>query len=96
MQFMPGTWRMYGLGGNVHDPRDAILGAANYLQASGARRSIRRALFAYNPSRLYVDAVLRYARQIGGDRHVLYELYSGQVYVRTRSGSVRVTGPGRQ
>jgi membrane-bound lytic murein transglycosylase B len=96
MQFMPGTWRMYGLGGNVHDPRDAILGAANYLQASGARRNIRRALFAYNPSRLYVDAVLRYARQIGGDRHVFYELYSWQVYVRTRSGSVRVTGPGRQ
>jgi membrane-bound lytic murein transglycosylase B len=96
MQFMPGTWRMYGLGGNVRDPRDAILGAANYLQASGARRNIRRALFAYNPSRLYVDAVLRYARQIGGDRHVFYELYSWQVYVRTRSGSVRVTGPGRQ
>ena len=94
MQFMPATWRAYGLGGNVHDPHDAILGAANYLRASGARTNIRRALHAYNPSPLYVDAVLRYARQIGRDLHVFYELYSWQVYVRTPSGSVRLTGPG--
>jgi membrane-bound lytic murein transglycosylase B len=96
MQFMPSTWRKYGLGGDVRDPHDAILGAANYLRVSGASRNLRLALYAYNPSPLYVDAVLRYARQIGGDRHVFYELYSWQVYVRTRSGSVRVTGPGRQ
>ena len=36
MQFLPATWRAYGLGGDVHDPRDAILGAANLLRASGA------------------------------------------------------------
>jgi len=96
MQFMPSTWRKYGLGGDVRDPHDAILGAVNYLRVSGASRNLRLALYAYNPSPLYVDAVLRYARQIGGDRHVFYELYSWQVYVRTRSGSVRVTGPGRQ
>ena len=95
MQFMPDTWRAYGLRGNVHDPHDAILGAANYLRASGARTSIRRALYAYNPSPLYVDAVLRYARQIARPT-VFYELYSWQVYVRTRSGAVRVTGPGVQ
>ena len=94
MQFMPPTWQAYGLGGNVHDPHDAILGAANYLRASGARADIRRALHAYNPSPFYVDAVLRYARQIGSDSHVFYELYSWQVYVRTPSGSVRLTGPG--
>jgi len=96
MQFMPSSWRMYGLGGNVHDPHDAILGAANYLRAAGARTSVRRALYAYNPSALYVDAVSRYARQIASDRHVFYELYSWQVYVRTRSGARRVTGPGLQ
>lgn len=33
MQFIPLTWRRYGLGGDVNDPHDAILGAANYLQA---------------------------------------------------------------
>jgi membrane-bound lytic murein transglycosylase B len=96
MQFMPSSWRKYGLGGNVHDPHDAIIGAANYLRASGAARSMRRALYAYNPSALYVDAVLRYARRIRVDLHAFYEFYCWQVYVRTPSGSVRVTGPGLQ
>ena len=29
MQFLPSTWDAYGLGGDIHDPHDAILGAAN-------------------------------------------------------------------
>jgi membrane-bound lytic murein transglycosylase B len=95
MQFLPSTWRAYGLGGNVHDPHDAILGAANYLHASGAPRSYRRALFAYNRSALYVDAVLRYARQIARDRRSYFDYYSRQVFVRTHKGVRRVTGPGR-
>jgi membrane-bound lytic murein transglycosylase B len=95
MQFMPATWRVYGLGGDVHDPHDAILGAANYLHASGAPRDVRRALHAYNPSAAYVDAVLRYARRIGADRRAFYELYCWQVFVRTPRGDRRVTGPGR-
>jgi soluble lytic murein transglycosylase-like protein len=96
MQFMAPTWRAYGLGGNVHDPHDAILGAANYLRASGAPHNLRRALHAYNPSASYVDAVLRYAREIRADVHVFYTLYSWQVFVRTRSGELRLTGPGRR
>jgi membrane-bound lytic murein transglycosylase B len=94
MQFMPSSWRKYGLGGNVHDPHDAILGAANYLRASGAAGSVRRALYAYNPSPLYVDAVLRYARRIRADVHAFYEFYSWQVFVRTTAGAKRVSGPG--
>jgi membrane-bound lytic murein transglycosylase B len=95
MQFMPATWRSYGLGGDVHDPHDAILGAANYLRAAGARHDLRRALHAYNPSALYVDAVLRYARRIHADLHAFFSFYSWQVYVRTLTGERRVTGPGR-
>jgi len=94
MQFMPATWRAYGLGGDVHDPHDAILGAANYLHANGAPRDNRRALFHYNPSPLYVDAVLRYARRIRGDPRAFYEYYARQVFVRTPSGLRRITGPG--
>jgi soluble lytic murein transglycosylase-like protein len=94
MQFMPATWRRYGLGGNVHDAHDAILGAANYLHASGAPQHIRRALHAYNPSSSYVDAVLRYAGLMRRDRVVFYELYSWQVFVKTPGGDRRVTGPG--
>jgi soluble lytic murein transglycosylase-like protein len=67
MQFLPSTWRAYGLGGNVHDARDAILGAANYLHRAGAPGDERRALFAYNRSALYVDAVLAYARVMTRD-----------------------------
>jgi membrane-bound lytic murein transglycosylase B len=64
MQFLPSTWRAYGLGGNIHSPRDAILAAANYLHQSGAPANDRHALYAYNPSRLYVDAVLTYAHEM--------------------------------
>jgi hypothetical protein len=94
MQFLPSTWRVYGLGGNVHDPRDAILGAANYLSASGAPRDYRRALYAYNPVNSYVEAVLRYAERMKRDRRAFYTYYSWQVFVRTASGLRRLTGPG--
>lgn len=93
MQFLPATWRAYGLGGDVHDPHDAILGAANYLRASGAPRDYRRALFAYNRSRLYVDAVLRFAAQMRRDVRRFYGYYAWQVFVRTPSGPRRITGP---
>jgi membrane-bound lytic murein transglycosylase B len=93
MQFLPATWRAHGLGGDVDDPHDAIVGAANYLHASGAPRSYRRALHSYNPSRLYVDAVLRYARAIRRSSHTYYVLHSWQVFVRTTHGLRRLTGP---
>ena len=76
MQFIPSTWKAYGLGGDIHDPHDAILGAANYLDQSGAPQSYGQALFAYNRSRLYVDAVLRYAGLIRRHRETLYLFYS--------------------
>ena len=93
MQFLPSTWRAYGLGGDVHDPHDAILGAANYLHANGAPGSYRRALYRYNPSSLYVDAVLRYTRWVRADPRAFLVLYSRQVFVRTPRGLVRLTGP---
>jgi membrane-bound lytic murein transglycosylase B len=93
MQFLPGTWRAYGLGGDVHDPRDAILGAANMLRAHGAPADLRRALFAYNRSTLYVDAVLAYARVLRRDRRALYRFHAWQVFVRTPRGYRRLTDP---
>ena len=94
MQFMPATWRRYGLGGNVQDAHDAILGAANYLHASGAPQNLRNALHHYNPSSAYVDAVVRYARRVAADRTMFYALYNWQVFVKTPRGDRRVTGPG--
>jgi soluble lytic murein transglycosylase-like protein len=91
MQFLPATWRAYGLGGDVHDPHDAILGAANYLRASGARTDERGALLHYNHSPLYVDAVLHYAHRIASVRYAFAEYYAWRVYIRTPHGTVART-----
>jgi membrane-bound lytic murein transglycosylase B len=94
MQFMPATWAAYGLGGDVQDPRDAILGAANYLHANGAPADDAGALYHYNPSPLYVDAVQRYARRMH-DAAAFRAFYARQVFVRAAHGRrKRLTGPG--
>jgi hypothetical protein len=74
MQFLPGTWAIYGRGGNVHDPRAAIPAAARLLCANGlgdqaaaahdpcpglrGTAQVHEAVFAYNHARWYVDRVL--------------------------------------
>jgi soluble lytic murein transglycosylase-like protein len=93
MQFLPATWRAYGLGGDVHDPHDAILGAANYLSASGAARDVRNALWRYNHSWRYVDAVTTFAAQMRRDPDVFLHYHAWQVFVKTSSGPQRLTGP---
>jgi soluble lytic murein transglycosylase-like protein len=75
MQFIPSTWRIYGSGGDIHDPHDAILAAANLLHHNGAPPRYGQALRAYNPSGLYVDAVTRYAREIAANPYGVYYLY---------------------
>jgi membrane-bound lytic murein transglycosylase B len=86
MQFEPATWKSYGLGGNINSPRDAIIGAANYLVAHHYKTDERGAVYDYNPSSLYVDAVLRYTRQIRQDPNAFFAYYSWQVYFRKRTG----------
>src|SRR6185436_4900990 len=72
MQFMPATWKMYGVDANrdgIRDPFnpvDAIFAAARYLKAAGAETDLRRAVFAYNHADWYVDSVLMRAQVIGG------------------------------
>jgi Transglycosylase SLT domain len=87
MQFLPATWAIYGHG-DIHRPRNAILAAARLLAAHGAARDIAAAVYAYNPSSLYADAVLRYARQLRHDPHALTGYYHGQVVCRLASGWV--------
>jgi Transglycosylase SLT domain len=70
MQFMPSTWRQYGVSAdgqhkpNPYDPRDAIFAAARYLKAAGGSHNIARAVFAYNHAGWYVDMVMSRARAI--------------------------------
>ncbi|WP_051323896.1 lytic transglycosylase domain-containing protein [Candidatus Solirubrobacter pratensis] len=90
MQFLPATWRRYGMGGDIDDPHDAILGAANLLEHAGARRDLDGALYAYNHSTAYVGAVRRFAARMRADERSFLAYYAWQVYVGPR----RVTGPG--
>lgn len=94
MQFLPSTWDAYGMGGNVWDPHDAILGAANYLSASGAPERMYDALHAYNPSDAYVRTVQEYARQMRRHPFRYYDYYWWQVFIRTQDGVIQMTGPG--
>jgi hypothetical protein len=56
----PSTWDIYGRGGNVYDPRDAIPATVRLLCANGARggRDLRGALWSYNHSLAYGGQVL--------------------------------------
>jgi membrane-bound lytic murein transglycosylase B len=76
MQFIRTTWATYGAGGDVHDPHDAILGAARLLRAGGAPNDERGALLRYNPSSLYVTAVEGYARVMRRDPRGYFALYA--------------------
>ena len=82
MQFLPSTWRAYGLGGDISSPHDAILGAANYLHQSGAPADDARALYAYNPSDMYVAAVLDYARLMRRDPLGFLTYYTWEASLR--------------
>ncbi len=62
MQFLPSTWDVYGAGGDINDPHDAILAAARLLVANGAPGDMAGALYHYNPSNYYVRAVSAFAR----------------------------------
>lgn len=69
MQFMPPTWRAYGLDADgdgiaeVMDPVDAVHSAASYLCHNGGGNPLllRKAIWHYNHAEWYVDLVLRHA-----------------------------------
>jgi hypothetical protein len=72
MQFMPSTWKTWGVDANgdgvadPYNPVDAIFSAARYLHAAGASKSVNQAIFAYNHASWYVQSVLLRAKLIGG------------------------------
>ncbi|MGN6867843.1 MAG: lytic murein transglycosylase, partial [Solirubrobacteraceae bacterium] len=72
MQFMPSTWKRYGVDANgdgiadPYNPADAIFSAARYLAAAGASKSIPQAIFSYNHANWYVQSVMLRAQLIGG------------------------------
>ncbi|MEV0994851.1 lytic transglycosylase domain-containing protein [Nonomuraea sp. NPDC050202] len=70
MQFMPATWKHYGVDGDgdgkkdIWSPYDAVPGAANYLCANKAGQGgerLRKAIWFYNHSWDYVNKVMSIA-----------------------------------
>jgi hypothetical protein len=67
-QFMPATWRVWGMDADgdhkasPYNSVDAVFSTARYLRASGAPRSYHRAIYAYNHAEWYVRGVLARAR----------------------------------
>ncbi len=72
MQFLPSTWKQWGVDANgdgvadPYNPVDAIFTAARYLRAAGASSNLSQAIFAYNHATWYVQSVLLRAQLIGG------------------------------
>jgi hypothetical protein len=87
MQFMPATWSRYG-SGDVNNDHDAILGAARYLTAAGAPDDMQRALFAYNHSQAYVNALVLYADVMKADPAAYRGYHGWQVYYPTTDGPI--------
>ncbi len=71
MQFLPSSWKTYGIDANSdgrkdpYNPVDAICAAARYLKVSGGQSHLYQAIFAYNHADWYVQEVLTYARAYG-------------------------------
>jgi membrane-bound lytic murein transglycosylase B len=76
MQFLPSTWRRWGVdadrdhAANPQDIRDAAAAAGDYLCAAGGDLAtadgVTTAVFAYNHSTDYVRAVVTAAQYYGG------------------------------
>ncbi len=88
MQFLPSTWKQYGKGGDINSDKDAIAAAARFLKAMGAPKNMRKALYRYNNSNLYVDAVMTYATNMAADPAMVDDYHGWNVFYRWTEGDV--------
>lgn len=87
MQFIPSTWEAYGEG-DINDTGDAIRAAARYLKANGAPERMADALYRYNPTPKYVNAVTAYAEQMRADDDTFEGYWHWEVYYWSTLGDV--------
>ncbi len=96
MQFLPSTWKRYGVDANgdgvadPYNPVDAVFSAARYLHAAGASKDIGGAVFSYNHAGWYVQSVMLRAKLIGGMPNDLIGALTGLV-----EGHFPVAAPSR-
>ncbi len=92
MQFLPSTWEGCCEGDPTIDA-DAIQGAAVYLTLVGAPDDIDGALFSYNRSTDYVEAVKDYAAVMERNERAYRGYHAYEVFFRSAEGLV-VLEPG--
>ncbi|ORA33454.1 lytic transglycosylase domain-containing protein [Mycobacterium aquaticum] len=88
MQFLPSTFAAYGVGGDIHAPRDSIMAAGRKLAANGFAHNRDGAIYAYNHSDDYVRAVTNYADVLATDPAAFTGYYRWEIYYRTTAGDV--------
>jgi hypothetical protein len=79
MQFLPTTWEEVS-DGDINDPNEAIPAAARYLVRRGGPADMPRALWGYNNSDNYVDAVSRYASLFRLDDRSFIAAHSWEIH----------------
>jgi hypothetical protein len=89
MQFLPTTWAEC-CEGDPTDPADAIPGAARYLVIRGGPDNMERAIWGYNNSDYYVEAVTSYAEVMMADERAYYGYHAWEIYFRTTEGLIRI------
>lgn len=87
MQFLPSTWAEC-CEGDPTKPRDAIVGAATYLTVRGGPDNMAKAIWDYNNSDYYVNAVTAYAEVMMADERAYHGYHGWQIYFLTTEGVV--------
>jgi hypothetical protein len=87
MQFLPSTFAAYGEG-DILSPHDSIVSAGRYLAVNGFAFHRDYALYRYNNSNQYVQAVNDYAAVLAADPAAFAGYYRWDVYYNTTAGDV--------
>jgi soluble lytic murein transglycosylase-like protein len=90
MQFLPSTFAAYGADGEILSPHDSIMAAGRYLAVNGFADDRDYALYRYNNSNQYVQAVNDYAAVLAADPATFAGYYRWEVYYNTTAGDVRL------
>jgi hypothetical protein len=88
MQFLPSTFAEYGDGGDIHSLHDSIMAAGRHLAANGFAEDRDGAIFRYNNSNRYVQAVNDYAAVLAAHPAAFSGYHRWDVYYRSTSGDV--------
>lgn len=89
MQFLPSTFAEC-CEGDPNVERDAIIGAAVYLDIRGGPENMRQAVQGYNNSGRYVSAVESYAAVLEQDESAYRGYHAWEVYFLSSAGLLRI------